>query len=60
MKNWKDFYGNIEEEIPPGIPEPPVKSAHTTLFVDSNHSGNVANRHLHTGVLIYVMNAPII
>ena len=38
---WKDFYGNIKEELTHGIPDTLGKSAHTTLFVDSNHSANV-------------------
>jgi hypothetical protein len=58
--DWKDFYGDVEEELPPGMPEPLGKSAHTTCFVDANHAGNVVTRRSHTGVLIYVMNAPII
>ena len=36
------------------------KSAHMTCFVDSNHAGNIVTRFSHTGVLIYVMNMPII
>ena len=60
MANWKDFYRDMEEELPPKMPEPLGKSVHTTCFVDSNHAGNVVTRRSHTGVLIYVMNAPII
>ena len=41
MTAWKDFYGYIEEELPPGMPEPLGKSVYTTCFVDSNHYGNV-------------------
>ena len=58
--DWKDFYGDIEEELPLWIPDPLGKSSHTTCFVDSNHAGNVVTWTSHTGVLIYVMNAPII
>ena len=58
--DWKDFYEDIEEELPPGMPEPLGKSAHSTCFVDANHAGNVVTRRSHTGVLIYVMNAPTI
>ena len=57
---WKELYGDIEEEFPPGMPEELGKSAQTTCFVDFNHDGNVVNRISHKGVLIYVMNAPII
>ena len=58
--DWKDFYGDITEELPPGMPEALGKSVHTTCFVDANHAGNVVTLRSHTGILIYVMNAPII
>ena len=56
----KDLYGYIKKELPPGIPEPLGKNAHTTFFVDYNHAGNVVTRSSHPGVLVYVMNLPII
>ena len=43
--DWKDFYGDIEEELLPGMTEPLVNSAHTACFVDANHDGNVVTRH---------------
>ena len=58
--DWKDFYGGIEGEIPPGMPEPLGKIAHTTFFVCANYDGNVVTRHFHTGVFIYVINFPIV
>ena len=60
MLYWKDFYGYIEEELPPGMPESLGKSAHTTCSIDSNQYGNFVTQRSHTGVLIYVMNEPII
>lgn len=29
-------------------------------YVDSNHAGNLLNRSSHSGIIIYVNNAPII
>ena len=29
-------------------------------YVDANHAGNMANRRSHSGIIIYVNNAPII
>jgi hypothetical protein len=58
--DWKDFYGDVTEELPPRMPEPLGKSVHTTCFVDANHAGNVVTRRSHSGILIYVMNTPII
>ena len=48
------------EELPPSIPVALGRSVHTTCFVDANHAGNVVTRLSHTGVLIYLMNTPII
>ena len=48
----KDFYGYIEEEIPPGIPEPLDKSAHTMYFFYANHCDNVVTRRWHRGVFL--------
>ena len=58
--DWTDFYGNVVEDLPPVTPEQLGKSVHTTCFVDAEHAGNVVTHQSHTGVLIYVMNTPII
>ena len=31
----------------------------TSAFVDANHAGNVVTRRSHTGIILYVQNAPI-
>ena len=59
-KYCKELYWCIKEELPPIMPDPLVKSSHTTYFVVANHAVNVVTQRLHLGVLIYVMNAPII
>ena len=58
--DWTDFYGEVFEEVPPRMPEPKGKHVSTSCFVDANHAGNVVTRRSHTGILIYVNNAPII
>ena len=58
--DWRDFYGEVMEELPPRMPMGLGRSANTNFFVDANHSGNVVTRQSHTEVLIYVMNTPII
>jgi hypothetical protein len=58
--DWTDFYGDVAEELPPQMPEPKGKTVTTSCFVDANHAGNVVTRRSHTGILIYVQNAPII
>lgn len=58
--SWKDFYGDVEEEMPPKMPRALGKSVRVTCFVDANHAGNVITRRSHTGIIIFVNNAPII
>jgi hypothetical protein len=57
---WRDFYGDVAEELPPNMPDPKGASVRITCFVDANHAGNVVTRRSHTGILIFVQNAPII
>ena len=58
--DWRDFYGDVAEELPPNMPEPKGKHATISCFVDANHAGNVITRRSHTGIIVYVQNAPII
>ena len=58
--DWHDFYGDVSEELPPNTPETKGKPVVVSCFVDENHAGNMITRRLHTGILIYVQNAPII
>ena len=46
--------------MPIHIPEALVEYVLIKSYVDDNHAGNMANRRLHSGVIIYVNNAPII
>jgi hypothetical protein len=57
---WRDFYGDVAEELPPNMPEPKGNGVRIVCFVDANHAGNVVTRRSHTGILIFVQNAPII
>ena len=40
--------------------KPCVKEVHTTMYVDSNHAGDLLTRRFQSGVLIYVNPLPII
>ena len=42
------------------MPDPLCKIAHPVCFVDANHAGNVVTKNFHTGLLIYLINDPII
>ena len=59
-EKWKEFYGDVYEEIPPGQPEPRGNSVIITCFVDADHAGNLVTRRSHTGILIFLNKAPII
>ena len=58
--DWADFYGDVAEELPPKMPTPLGNSVTMSAFVDANHAGNVVTRRSHTGIIIFVQNAPII
>jgi hypothetical protein len=58
--NWKSFYGNVTEAIPPDMPPPRGKDVDIRLFVDSDHANDQHTRRSRTGFLIYLNMAPII
>ena len=37
--DWMEFYGNVEEEIPPDMPPPLGKDVDLRMMVDSDHVG---------------------
>jgi hypothetical protein len=55
--DWMEFYGDVQEEMPPRMPKPRGKKVTVSAFVDANNAGNVVTRRLHTGIIIYVQNA---
>jgi hypothetical protein len=58
--DWRDFYGDVEEELPTKMPKPRGNPVTIHAFVDANHAGNVVTRRSHTGIIIFVQNAPVI
>ena len=46
--------------MPKNIPEAIGNHIVIKVYVDANHSGNMANRRSHSGIIIYVNNSPII
>ena len=57
--DWKDFYGDVKEAVPPNAPVPRGKEVDIRLFVDSDHAGDRATRRSRTGFLIYLNSALI-
>ncbi|KAI2495421.1 hypothetical protein MHU86_19096 [Fragilaria crotonensis] len=58
--DWKSFYGNVTEAIPPNAPPPRGKDVDIRLFVDSDHANDQRTRRSRTGFLIYLNMSPII
>ncbi len=58
--DWQDFYGDICKELPPNMPISQCIDVNISCFVDANHAGNAITWQSHTGIIIYVQNAPII
>jgi hypothetical protein len=59
-QEWIDFYPEAYEALPGKRLEPLGNPVKIRAYVDANHAGNMANRRSHTGILIYVNNAPIV
>jgi hypothetical protein len=57
--DWKHFYGNVHEAIPPNAPPPRGKDVDLQMFVDSDHAGDHLTRRSRTGFLNYLNMAPI-
>ena len=60
-KDWSDMYDleEIREPMPPRMPKPRGHGMYMNVFVDANHAGNVVTRRSHSGILIFLQNAPI-
>jgi len=57
--NWKEFYHDAKESVPPNAPEPRGHLVQMNAFVDANHAGNKVTRRSHTGIIIYLNCSPI-
>jgi hypothetical protein len=57
--DWKNFYGDVKEAIPPNAPPPRGKEVDIRLYVDSDHAGDRLTRRSRTGFFIYMNGAPI-
>ena len=58
--DWKDLYGDVEEELLLKIPEPRGNVVRISASVDANHAVNAVTCQSHSGIIIFVQNAPII
>ena len=58
--DWMEFYGDVQEYLPPNIPEPRGIALSIYQFVDADRAGNVVTRRSHTDIIIFIQKAPII
>ena len=58
--DWKAFYGDVIEAIPPNAPPSRGKDVDIRMFVDSDHAGDQRTRRSRTGFLIYLNMSPVI
>jgi hypothetical protein len=49
--DWTDFYGNVQEKLPPKMPKSRGNPVTISAFVDANHAGNKVTRQSHTYML---------
>ena len=54
VMDWKEFYSEVTEPIPPNTPKSLSKPVDVFMFVDSDYSGDKQTRRSHSGFLIYV------
>ena len=57
--DWKDFYGNVKEPLPPNAPKARGKGIILRLFVDSSHADDKRTRRSRSGYFIFLNMAPI-
>mmetsp|Transcript_15230 Transcript_15230/g.22950 ORF Transcript_15230/g.22950 Transcript_15230/m.22950 type:complete len:142 (+) Transcript_15230:564-989(+) len=58
--DWMEFYGEMKEQDPHGMPTPLGEVVKITTHVDTNHANNVVTRRSRTGILIFVSSALIV
>ena len=57
--DWRPFYGDVKEALPPNAPKPLGREVELRMFVDSDHAGDKASRRSRTGFMIF-MNMALI
>jgi hypothetical protein len=57
--DWRRFYDNVEELIPPNAPKPLGKPVILRIYVDSDHAGDHMTRRSRTGYIMFLNSAVI-
>ena len=58
--DWKNYYGNVSEAIPPNAPKEVGKDVDLHLFVDLSHADDQSTRRSRSGFFIFMNMAPIV
>ena len=58
-RDWRRFYMDVEEPIPPNAPKPLSNLVIIRYFEDSDHAGDKLTRRSRTGYLAFLNNAVI-
>ncbi|HSN67533.1 MAG TPA: reverse transcriptase domain-containing protein [Fusibacter sp.] len=58
--DWSDFYPDADNKVPPNMLKPKGIPVKITCFVDADHAGDLVSRRSHTGIIIFVNNAPMV
>ena len=56
---WKEFYGDVTEDIPHNSPDPRGKSVYLRMWADSDHAVDKLTRRSRTGYFIFLNTALI-
>ena len=52
--DWKDLCNDVEEELPPKMPDPRGNVVRISAFANANNAGNVVTSPSHSGIIIFV------
>jgi Reverse transcriptase (RNA-dependent DNA polymerase) len=58
--SWSDFYPETDMKLPPNMLPARGSPVKITCFVDADHAGDLRTRRSHTGIIIFINNAPIV
>jgi hypothetical protein len=58
-EDWKAFYGEVKEAIPPNAPPARGRSVMIQIYIDADHAANMCTRRSRTGYVQFVNNAVI-
>ena len=58
--NWVRMYGeNLEEELPPDMPEPLMREIQITIYFDASFGSDLLTRRSVTGMIVFINGTPV-